>query len=783
MLEKIYTSLLLLFLCTSLFAQISAPKAEAVFGGRITDIAACSIDANRSRVFITTESANSAFYADVDHSGANPVVEAFQPLTVLDAAAAMGPNVRMVDVVPNTGTFVFQHDNSLFASSEPYAEKQLISNSRVRDLYTSDHMLFYLDADRLFWGQFDSLGLFRSSAEAPLNLPVSNGQMKIQVNPADQIIYICNLEQGKIFYTDAPYHSLSATTSFSTVSIDAAIMNAAQWQAFGIAPDGRFFLGGNNESGKYIAYSNDLLNWTDFSTTVPGVGAPNFAFSGDAAAYHVYFASAYNHNKGKSGSWIPFGNFSQETHPNDGPVLVDPINPSLVYLTSDQGIAASADGGTITYEINRGIEAVQVKDMDMTLDKTSAWIASKSGVRRVDNYPASPVWSRPMFPNGDGSPYYSTAMNLLDRHTVYVGNTRVYKTTNNGMNWNQVFTAESAPYHFSSVGYQVSCLELPIENSNLVMAGYRGQQSAGGVFVSKDAGATWEQILIKASSNGPDVNVNAIEIVIAETDTVAYVGVEYQNGGEYSIYKISKEGDEWTVEQDMDEDNTANGNQIVVSIADLELSPDGNTLFATGTDAGNNHPVAYSKSLDGSGLWKPFTTNGFPTLSGKKGAAITIGRDTLYCAVDHEIYYHEIGSDTWQLGYAYPPGTEINFLYFDDLLAGTGTGLYGHASQGGTTSNEFEPALMTKIPITVAPNPVSGEFKFSFALPNSGTLRIAVYDNQGKVVYTIFRERMSPGEYDFSIDSTDWPAGVYRLSLESSEGVSTVSIVKLDLSN
>jgi len=32
---------------------------------------------------------------------------------------------------------------------------------------------------------------------------------------------------------------------------------------------------------------------------------------------------------------------------------------------------------------------------------------------------------------------------------------------------------------------------------------------------------------------------------------------------------------------------------------------------------------------------------------------------------------------SWTTGYTYPVGTEINVLYFDDLLVGTGTGIYG----------------------------------------------------------------------------------------------------------
>ncbi|GAB4418789.1 MAG: hypothetical protein OHK0039_30570 [Bacteroidia bacterium] len=42
-------------------AQLSAPRVEAVYGGRINAIRSIARGADSSRVYITTESANTAF--------------------------------------------------------------------------------------------------------------------------------------------------------------------------------------------------------------------------------------------------------------------------------------------------------------------------------------------------------------------------------------------------------------------------------------------------------------------------------------------------------------------------------------------------------------------------------------------------------------------------------------------------------------------------------------------------------------------------------------------------
>ncbi len=123
----------------------------------------------------------------------------------------------------------------------------------------------------------------------------------------------------------------------------------------------------------------------------------------------------YSNYKGEIGTWLRFGQIGgMETHPNDGTVFVDSVNSNLIYMTTNQGIGASYDRGVSIFEIDDGVEAVQVKDFSMTVDKNSAWLASNSGIRKVVNYLTSPEWTNAIFPWFDGSPYYSIEMSRED---------------------------------------------------------------------------------------------------------------------------------------------------------------------------------------------------------------------------------------------------------------------------------------------------------------------------------------------------------------------------------
>ncbi|MFY8020227.1 MAG: T9SS type A sorting domain-containing protein, partial [Bacteroidia bacterium] len=531
-----------------------------------------------------------------------------------------------------------------------------------------------------------SAGVYSENINAPFTMAASGQPTVIDVNPINNKVYIFFGGSSPLVYkTSQEFYALTSGLSMSSLSLG-TMPSVTSFLGFGISPSGRIFLGGQQNIAGYMKlfrYSDNETTWTEVTPSIDGVVSNVIAFGGSATSYRTYFAKCYSTDQGAT--WTTFGNVSQQTHPNDGVVYVDPIDTLTVYMTSDQGIARSENGGSIMKELDRGIEAIQVKDIDMTDDKNTAWLASKSGIRKVTNYTTSPSWSRAIFPNGDGSPYYSADMLPSDYNTAYVGNLRIYKTTDGGSNWTQKFTPESAPYSFPDTGIQNSAIEVCPYDESIVFATWElDNYRKGGLFYTTNSGSSWSQLLLEASGSGEDVDATDIIFNIEGTDTVAYVSVRYDLSTPQgrSVYRIVKSGATWTASQNMNGANTSTGSLIVATIEDLYKSPTGDTLIATGTDAGNNHPICYYKIISGTNKWTPFTTSGFPFVAGKEGKASTLGVDTVFCAVDNEIYYMVFGGSSWTLGYTYPEGTEINFVYYDELLVGTSTGLYGHVTDG-----------------------------------------------------------------------------------------------------
>jgi len=309
-----------------------------------------------------------------------------------------------------------------------------------------------------------------------------------------------------------------------------------------------------------------------------------------------------------------------------------------------------------------------------------------------------------------------------------------------------------------------------------VMAGYELQGTdKGGLFFSLDAGATWNQQLLFASSGVNDVDVNDIVFTQESGKIVAYVGVDYDLSTPTgrSVYKLVQSGSSWTVTQDMNGGTTSTGSSITATIKDLEYSTSSNTVYAAGTDAGTNHPIAYYKALSGTALWTPYTTSGFPSVVGKIGRAVTYGVDTLYVAVDNEVYYFPTSGSTWTKGYTYPNGTKINFLFFDDLLVGTGTGLYAQAGPNTAVAGVDDYYKNANGTLSIYPNPVrSGEtLNVEYTLNVSGETHIAVYDIQGRMISSLQKRNQNSGTYKYSIGSTQFKSGIYFVTVKLNNAI------------
>lgn len=779
---------LLLFLNINVFSQLSSPTTENVYGGRINALSVISTGPNSSKIFIATESANSVFYADITTT---PSAESFGTFTVMPGLGNddnYGSGIQKIHAHTNSNYLFFINNNSLYKTHYSSSAVTFIEGSNVSDFLVYGDFLFYIKGTSFYFAQIDASG--NLSATGNFSIP-SLTNPSIKVNKSNNKVYICDVTGSPTIYKSSDdYNLLTTSSSFSALSLGAITTSATNWDAFGIGPNGTFFLGGDDNSNKFVHYSSDEgLNWSSGGTTsLSGIGGPNFDFSGSSSPYTVYFAKGYSTFTSGSGfgAWSEFGNISLETHSNDGAVFVDPNNPSIVYMTTDQGIGATKNGGAAIFEIDNGVEAVQVNDFSMNSGKDIAWLASKAGIRKVTNFSSTPTWTAAMFPNGDGSPYYTAEMENDNDATAYVGNVRVYKTTDSGLNWNQVLNESITGY--PSVGTLVEAIEVCPTDNNLVLAGFYIQGTdQGGVWYSTDAGSTWNQLQLKSGSTLPN-DVDVYDIVFTEEggNPVAYIGVNYDlnisspSDRGYSIYRAEWNGSSWITRQDMQATYTSTGSVIVVTIIDLEVNNSGNIIYACGTDASTNHPVAYYKDLSGTNLWTPVPVAGFPT-GNQEGKAITNGGGYTYCAVDNVIYILSDGGSSWSTGYSYPAGTQINILFYDALLVGTGTGLYEHSKV--TDIKELTSVFNDFILYQNYPNPFNPTTTIKYSIPNVGkglvNSVLKVYDILGREVATLVNKEQAPGNYDVKFDATGLTSGIYFYKFESGSFVQTRKLLLL----
>ncbi|HEY3278750.1 MAG TPA: hypothetical protein VGJ94_19205 [Syntrophorhabdaceae bacterium] len=683
-------------------AALGTPQPQAVYGGSITWINGYPLSATVTRVFISTYSANTMFYADVDHGSGTPSFGAFQVVPDLDYTKGFGTSVQRFAVDQTTGKIFFNSNGALYTCTVTAGSIQQLVPSGVGAITAYGGKVFWLKGDKLHFGTVSS---GTEDAGSPVTVTgLGNGLIRLMVNKFNHKVYI--FKGGNppaIYVSSGVYNSLSGST-FAALSVT-ALGTELEYNSFGIGPDGRVFAAASNLAGdprKYIAYTDtEGESWTTFNSGMWGIVGPNVTTSGDAASYTVYVGSAMSTSKGENGTWHTMPNGGAfDSHANDGAIYADPNRTGVVYLTTDAGIGVSINSGVDLQDINNGVLAVQIADLDMNAAKTIAWSASKSGVRRVANYGTpSEAWST-SFPMSDGSPYFSIAMDKSDAsgNSAYAANLRVYTTTDGGSSWSRIFALDNEPgFDFAA---KIPALALSASNPDLLFVGAKAQtpNMRGGIFYTANAKAG-SPVWSKLDTGSADTQVRDLLMVEDEDSIKVYAACEYTAAGGAPSYGVktvtyAKTGGAVSYSNDM---NGQSG--TITTFGALSLAK--NTLgdiYAAGVD-NTDAPKVYVKSAAGS-TWQALVSTGLPA----KGtiSALTIGQDaqsneTPFVAMGDDIYY--LNGSAWSLAYRYPAGTEINVLYWDDLLVGTGAGLFAQFMDAATctytlskTSNAFRAA-------------------------------------------------------------------------------------------
>ena len=661
------------------------PRPFEVYGGTIGTIDAIQVPGapGKTRVFASTDSANSVFYADVDHSSPAPFGTnfAFAVVPDLDANANFGaPNwiaahQQSGKIFAGTSSGLVSCTTSSGSLTKPIPAAVSFVLIQGSSLFAVSDAVDEMAARTLYYGSLDSSGSL--SLGAPLSTSFYGNPVTLAVSPVDNKVYVlCTFQTNCVLLKSSDnYNAFNAATTFSPVLTTAVTLESASQVAVG--PDGRLFLGGGS-TWLEMAYSDSSgASWTNFNTGKSRSGGGsglNIVCNGVSNAYEVYYGWIVSTNKGTGTNWaeLPRGGFRPNaTHVNAGCVKVDPLDTNMIYVTTDKGIGGSTNAGVDIVELNNGLLAFQINDIDALANKTVAWIGSKAGLRIATNFNSTPVWTDGEFP--DAIVYACTIdSDNPSGMTGYAGSSRLYKTiTGGGSNfssWVQVFRWED----YGLGDGEIRSVKAKGSFVALGYYSYSQNSPSGGVYISTTGGTNWEAVIT-------NINVNDMLVREENDGENIYVAVSKSTPADRGgVYRLTSS----SIGLDMTND---------VNIRKMAEDSVGG-IYASGTlpetsMPGRHSVVAYYR--DTNSTWNMLTTNGLPgdfgdgdVLGRGLGPVITVGKDNAtndvpVLAVQRTVYYLPYGGSSWVTVTNYPNGTQIKTLFYDELMVGTTIGLYG----------------------------------------------------------------------------------------------------------
>jgi hypothetical protein len=785
-------------LSLSAYAQ-TAPHAEPVYGGHVEHIDAYSVSSSTTMVFASVFSPNSMFYTTIHNvNTTTPTYSSWNVVPDLDASAGYGV-LKNFAVEENSGyIFASTMAGDFVATSTTAGSLYTISHdAMVEAIEAYDSRVFFevskAPEEWMFIFDIDGSGNIVAIDSTLIDTyPGWNNEfpIEIHVNPYNNYVYLYIPGYPPTIYKSSDtYDMLSNSTTWSYISTSSIAILNRDYVSMGIAPDGRLYAGSyeGNTSGytAVISYTDtDGDPWTTNSISEDcGRGAISVG-ENIAGDYIVHFSRIVSNDDGTT--W----NYSGGA---DGSLICDPNNGDFAYVRTDWGIGMYDNlTGSVT-EINYGLQAVQVYDWTQNQTKDTAWVASKSGIWNVSGYGgSSPSWSNPIWPQYHTVPWTDVECATY-ADPVYCGNndgdvyfwTNSNGTFNNHYNYDMLFEARndaSYPYYTWTYSTYVSGLAID-ENStnNRVFVGLYDMEdwdetteSLGAVFVGEDTGSGWTFSQCWSTSfPSHGIDINDVVCVQESGNTTVYAGVEHNTtyGTVTGIYRFEETAPlTWNISADL-----YTTYALSATIYDLYVTPE-DTIYACGSDAAGSNAVIYRKAV-GDVTWDVMGISGLPSGDPAKAITTDVSTHDVYVAVNNTIYVAYGGSSPWSIIYTYPPGTEINCIYYDDLLAGTSFGLFLHSTSVGMDENNYNPHY-----INVYPNPFTDYTNIEFTLYRSSTMNFDIYDINGKLVNRLVNNVFDKGNYSIVWNGYNFSGKNYHVEYTFIQQSSITSASMVNLS-
>ena len=468
---------------------------------------------------------------------------------------------------------------------------------------------------------------------------------------------------------------------------------------------------------------------------------------------------------------------------NTGTAIL-PTNPNIVVGSRGRGVVVSETGptGIFTIADNIGMESVGIQEIVRTENKGLFYIATKAGLAYTTAYLDDAVdyfdkWNAPYgeFPIenvGDDAGIFSVAIDPNDSLHVVAGYSNGFSVTTTGPSG--FSNIQPSGWDTGQQDPRVNDIEFVSSDIVIAVTGGENQISSGqgNIWRSDDGGASWLKV---TPTSDPFSNGNVIAVGSA-SDTVIYVGTGLEQSADTidfgNLWESYDLGLTWVKKNDGPD--AINGPATMMPIFDIAVDPRSNdTIYIA---SGSNLDNALVRSNDG-GL-----TYDFINVSGE-GAFTSVMLhddypDTVYAAIRREIFIYDAVNDSVVLGFRGLPGEVIPDLVFGSVIAGTSQGAYliGIDEEGveGIVSVDKEKPLS---PITVYPNPSTGEFNIQIDAYSSNEYQLIVFDISGRIVLNETKS-VNEGFNTFNINLDIVPSGSYYLVLTNSESRMVTKLLK-----
>ena len=111
------------------------------------------------------------------------------------------------------------------------------------------------------------------------------------------------------------------------------------------------------------------------------------------------------------------------------------------------------------------------------------------------------------------------------------------------------------------------------------------------------------------------------------------------------------------------------------------------------------------------------------------------------------------------------------------LFAGTESGIY-RTVESTTDINEHEVIVPIEFLLFQNyPNPFNPTTSIRYQLPQSGNVKLKVYDLLGKEIITLVEEEKPAGNYEIKFDASNVPSGVYFYSINAGDFSDTKKMI------